>query len=161
MDGQDKLAFNMKAVLDFRESLPDLISDETIRQLKKWDAGERSAQKKMHSIQERLHGNMEPGNAHGEADGQRRTSCGCGAVHGRSLDIYWHSSDGSRRGIFGEKASVQRCKAEAKGQKRREKLLESKNRDEHFKVSPDDIWRTFEAADPGSAQGGSGHAEVL
>ncbi len=48
-------------------------------------------------------------------------------------------SDGSRRGIFGRRHPAQRCKAEAKGQKRREKLLESKKSGRAFQGIADDL----------------------
>lgn len=140
MDGQDKLAFNMKAVLDFRESLPDLISDETIRQLKKWDAGKEVSADKMRRLKNDYMATWSREMHTVKLTDKDGHPVDVELSTGQIIDIYWHSKRRQSWGhLFGEGIRPSAVKLKQKDKKGREKLLESKNRDEHFKVSPDDL----------------------
>ena len=140
MDGQDKLAFNMKAVLNFRESLPDLISDETIQRLKKWDDGKEVKAEKMHRLKSDYMATWSREMHTVKLTDKDGHPVDVELSTGQIIDIYWHSKRRQSWGhLFGEGIRPSAVKLKQKDKKGREKLLESKNRDEHFKVSADGL----------------------
>lgn len=149
MDGQDKLAFNMRAVLDFRESLPDLISDATIWEMKKWDATKTISDKKMHKLKNDYMASWSREMHTVKLMDEKGHLVDVELSTGQIIDIYWHSKRKQSLGhIFGDGIRPSAVKLKQKDKKGSEKLLESKSRDEHFKVSPNDLTRILKQLTP-------------
>lgn len=149
MDGQDKLAFNMRAVLDFRESLPDLISDATIWEMKKWDATKTISDKKMHKLKNDYMASWSREMHTVKLMDEKGHLVDVELSTGQIIDIYWHSKRKQSLGhIFGDGIRPSAVKLKQKDKKGSEKLLESKSRDEHFKVSPNDLTRILNRLTP-------------
>lgn len=149
MDGQDKLAFNMRAVLDFRESLPDLISDETIWEMKKWDATKTISDKKMHELKNDYMASWSREMHTVKLMDEKGHLVDVELSTGQIIDIYWHSKRKQSLGhLFGDGIRPSAVKLKQKDKKGSEKLLESKSRDEHFKVSPNDLTRILKQLTP-------------